>query len=122
MYSIDYVTFLDHVDVDKLILDGRLDGKDINHILDSAVFNVTNEAKFGRVRFDNVIIDGDLNVTSGIVGGTDIVALNSSAIRLDGNESINEGSFDFTMVSYIVSRNYKHFSLIKFFLTIFTSI
>lgn len=95
---LDSLSFMDHVETDELVLEGKLDGVNVNQVLPNVVVNLTAETKFRRVQFDHLIIDGNLNVKSGMVGGVNLEALNSSAIRLDANETVTDGSLNFTKV------------------------
>ena len=67
-------------------------------VLPNVVANQTIDAHLDRVHFDHLVIDGDLDIKSGIVNDIDIAALNSSALRLDENQIVN-GSMVFTKVA-----------------------
>jgi len=63
-------------------------------VLPNVVYNrsTTVGAEFGQMRFDNLIIDGDIEITTGMIGNVDLLALNSSVVRLNADETLLEGS------------------------------
>ena len=92
------LVFLDNFTVGNLSVNGYLNGVDAVKVLPNVVANQTIDAHLDRVHFDHLVIDGDLDIKSGIINDIDIAALNSSALRLDENQIVN-GSMVFTKVA-----------------------
>ena len=91
------LVFLDNFTVGSLSVNGYLNGVDAMKVLPNVVANQTIDAHLDGVHFDHLVIDGDLDIKSGIINDIDIAALNSSALRLDENQIVN-GSMVFTKV------------------------
>ena len=92
------LVFLDNFTVGNLSVNGYLNGVDAVKVLPNVVANQTIDAHLDRVHFDHLVIDGDLDIKSGIINDIDIAALNSSALRLDENQIVN-GNMVFTKVA-----------------------
>ena len=94
MHYLGTITFTDNVSVDELTVEGHLDNVDVGLVLPHVVHNrsTTVGAEFGQMRFDNLIIDGDIEITTGMIGNVDLLALNSSVVRLNADETLLEGS------------------------------
>ena len=92
------LVFLDNFSVGSLSVNGYLNGVDAMKVLPNVVANQTIDAHLDGVHFDHLVIDGDLDIKSGIINDIDIAALNSSALRLDENQIVN-GSMVFTKVA-----------------------
>ena len=83
--------------MDYLSVQGYLNGFNASQVFSSIIVNQSIDARLGKVRFDNLIIEGDLNLDSGFVNDVNIAVLNSSALRLDSNQLI-EGPMIFAGV------------------------
>lgn len=82
-----------------LSVEGHLNGVDASHVLPNVVVDKTLDVQLDNVHFDHLIIDGNLEIKSGMVNDIDIMALNASAIRLDAEQLI-EGSIVFKQVCF----------------------
>lgn len=89
------ITFTDVVAATNLSVGHHIDGVNVTQLLPNVFFDQTPDVQLGRVRFDHLIIEGNLEIGSGMINDVDILALNASALRLDTNQLV-EGSIVFT--------------------------
>lgn len=95
--QIESITFTDVVAATNLSVGHHIDGVNVTQLLPNVFFDQTPHVQLGRVRFDHLIIEGNLEIGSGMINDVDILALNASALRLDTNQLV-EGSIVFTQV------------------------
>lgn len=74
-----------------------LNGIDVSGLLDNVVINQTIDALLDRVHFDDLVIEGDLEIKSGLVNDINITAMNARTLRIDTDEIV-EGTVVFTQV------------------------
>lgn len=94
---LDSIIFADNTNVSHLSVEEYLNGVNASGVLNNAIINQTTDALLDRVHFDNLVIEGDLEIKSGLVNDINITALNASALRLD-TDQIVEGTMVFTQV------------------------
>ena len=83
------MAFKDQVFVGELVVEGTLDGVDIDDLFANVILNHSVLTNFTNASFDNLTIVGDLDIASNRIGNVDIVTLNSSVIRLDRDATVN---------------------------------
>lgn len=67
------------------------------HVIPNVIVNQTIEAELGQVHFDHLVIDGDMEIESGLVNSVDFADLNLNALWLN-KDQLAEGSMIFTNV------------------------
>lgn len=115
---LDSLVFDGAVNVNELTVDGKLDGVNAAEVLSNVVTEGESAIEFGVLRVDHLTIDGDLNITSGMINEVDIVALNASALRINGQQEVSGSlgfeqvkiTHSFTSIKYVDSANYNRIS------------
>ena len=98
------MVFHDGVFVQDLVVEGDLNDVSVEEMLASIIYEDSINVTFARASFEHVTMDGDLEIASNKIGDVDIVALNSSIVRLDGDVTVT-GFFNFSMVSCSLKQN-----------------
>lgn len=101
---VELLIFKDPVFVEELVLEGNLDGVDIDDLFANVILNHSVLTNFTNASFDRLTIVGDLDIASNRIGNVDIVALNTSVIRLDRDETVT-GLLKFSKVRYSNRKN-----------------
>lgn len=78
-------------------IEGYFNGINASQVFSSIIVNQSIDTQLDKGHFENLIIEGDLKIDSGLVNDVDIVSLNSTALRLDRDQLI-EGTMVFAEV------------------------
>lgn len=95
--SLDSIVFAENTTVSYTSVEGYLNGVNASEVLNNAIINQTIDALLDRVHFDDLVIEGDLEIKSGLVNDVNISSLNASTLRLNADQIV-EGSIIFEQV------------------------
>lgn len=74
-----------------------MDRVNVSQMLSSVLRKDAETSIFNDVEFNQLIIEGDLNVASGFINGINFTALNESVLRLNADEEM-DGILEFNKV------------------------
>ena len=91
------MNFTDPVYATELHIHGLIDRVNVSHVLSSVLRKDAETSVFNDMEFDRLIIEGNLNLPSGLVNGVNFTALNQSVLRLNADEVL-ESNLEFNNV------------------------
>ena len=81
----------------NLGVNGLIGSVNVSYLLGTALRKDMEAPDFRKVIVDDVLIEGDFNVVSGMINRVNVTALNESVLRLNADETV-ESSLEFDKV------------------------